>query len=255
MTNVTVGQVEQALEIVDGSFRPILGPQASSVIARAKSILKESHEAFVESKRQGRRERPVHPWGFEIHPENPLRFRDTDVDGLKVRVDLFLAAYWADNPGEVPSDLRVVIRVWSLDPHVYFREPWDAARLEDECSPDRGRVMLRLHFDLANPHQPGPRHHLQVGGNARPEELHWFPEALSVPRLLHMPMDLVLASELIAATFYPDAYRKIRREPAWTGSRKVSQQHLLKGYFTEALEAVDTDESVLDALWNVPWDE
>ena len=71
MTNVTVGQVEQALEIVDGSFRPILGPQASSVIARAKSILKESHEAFVESKRQGRRERPVHPWGFEIHPETP----------------------------------------------------------------------------------------------------------------------------------------------------------------------------------------
>ena len=254
MTNVTKDQVEQALGTIDNRFRPILDPRASSVIAQAKVMLKKSHEAFVESRRQRRKERQVHPWGFEIHPETPLRFRDTDIDGLKVRVDLFLAAYWKDHPGEVPSDLRVVIRVWSLDPHVYFREPWDAARLEHECSPQNGRVMLRLHFDLANPNQPGPRHHLQVGGNARPEELHWFPEALSVPRLLHMPMDLVLASELVAATFYPDEYKKIRREGAWKGSRNVSQQHLLKGYFTEALEAVDTNESVLDALWNVSWD-
>ena len=115
--------------------------------------------------------------------------------------------------------------------------------------------MLRVHFDLANPNQPGPRHHLQVGGNAQPEERHWFPKALSVPRMLHMPMDLVLASELIAATFYPCAYEKIRREPTWKGSRNVSQQHLLKGYFTKALKAVGENESVLDALWNKPWDE
>ena len=253
--NVTVDKVKQALVTVDGGFRSILDPRASSVIAEAKSMLKDSHDAFVESSRQGRRERPTRPWGFEIYPANPLRFSNTDVEGLKVRVDLFLAVYWADHPGEAPSDLRVVIRVWSLDPHVYFREQWDASRLEDECSPESGRVMLRLHFDLANPDQPGPRHHLQVGGKARPEEWHWFPEPLSVPRMLHMPMDLVLASELIAATFYPDAYRKIRREPAWIGSRKVSQQHLLKRYFTEALEAVDTNASVLDVLWNASWDE
>ena len=249
--NVTVDKVEQAIKTVNGSFRHILDPRASSVIARAKSMLRTSHAAFEESRRQGRKERQERPWGFEIDPANPLRFRDTDIDDLKVRVDLFLAAYWAENPAEVPSDLRVVIRVWSLDPHVYFREQWDAARLEHECSPQNGRVMLRLHFDLANPNQPGPRHHLQVGGNAQSEELHWFPKSLSVPRLIHMPMDLVLASELIAATFYPDEYRKIRRERAWKGSRNVSQQHLLKGYFTEARKAVDTKKSVLEALWNV----
>lgn len=253
--NVTAGQVELALETINNRFHSILDPQASLVLAQAKSMLKESHKEFVESDRQGRKGRQTRPWGFKIHPEAPLRFIDTDVDGRKVRVDLFLSVYWEDDPAEAPSDLRVVIRVWSLDPDLYFREPWDALRLENECSPDSGRVMLRVHFDLANPNQPGPRHHLQVGGKARREELHWFPEALSVPRMLHMPMDLILASELIAATFYPDEYREIRREPAWRGSRKVSQQHLLKGYFTEALKAVDKNESVLDALWNKSWDE
>ena len=253
--NVTAGKVEQALEAIDSSFRPILDAQARSVIAEAKSMLRTSHAAFDESGRQGRKEREQHPWGFEIHPKRPLRFRDTCVDDLNIRVDLFLAAFWETDPGEVPSDLRVVIRVWSLDSHVYFREQWDAARLKDECSPDSGRVMLRLHFDLANLDQPGPRHHLQVGGRAQPQELHWFPETLSIPRMLHMPMDLVLASELIAATFYPNEYRKIRRDPVWRGSRGVSQQHLLKGYFTEALKAVDTNASVLDALWNGSWDE
>ena len=252
---VTSGQVERALETINNRFRSILDDQASSVLEEAKSMLRTSYEAFVESDRQGRQERQTHPWGFEIDPDNPLRFKDKDIDGLKVRVDLFLSVYWADDPAEAPADLRVVIRVWSLDPNLYFRKRWDALRLKNECSPDSGRVMLRVHFDLANPNQPGPRHHLQVGGNARPEERHWFPKALSVPRMLHMPMDLILASELIAATFYPCAYEKIRREPAWRGARKVSQQHLLKRYFTEALKAVDNNESVLDALWNKPWDE
>lgn len=255
MTKVTAGQVEQALETLDSRFRSILDSRASSVIAQAKSMLNESREAFIESRRQGRKERPPRPWGFEIYPENPLRFIETHIGGLRVRVDLFLSTYWEAEPAEAPSDLRVVIRVWCLDSHVYFREQWDSLELMEMCRPETGRVMLRVHFDLANSGQTGPRYHLQVGGNARPDELHWFPEALSVPRILHTPMDLILASELVAATFYPDEYRNIRREPAWRGSIKNSQQHLLEGYFSEGLGAVRRNESALDALWNLPWDE
>ena len=250
---ISAAQVVQSLETVDSRLRSILDDRAGSVIAEAKSMLTESKRAFDENRRQGRQERPVRPWGFKIYPANPLRFKETNVDGLKIRVDLYLSSYWEDHPAERPTDLSVVVRVWSLDPHVYFREQWDAGRLAEACRVDTGRVMLRFHFDLAHPQQPGPHYHVQVGGNARPEEMHWFPEALSVPRMIHMPMDLLLAAELIAATFYPDAYESIRREPAWTGSRKVSQQHLLEGYFRQALAAVRGNESVLDALWNVRW--
>ena len=216
-------------------------------------MLRNSNCQYNESKRQGRRERPLRPWGYCITPYDPLRFKATEIRGLKLRVDLFLKEYWAAEPAEQPCLLNVAIRVWCLDPHVYFREELNAPRLEGQTDPESGRVMLRIHFDLANEKQPGPKYHVQVGGNPLPEELLWFPEALDVPRILHTPVDLVLASELVAATFYPEKYEDIRREDSWKGTRRVSQEHLLYGYLERALAAVQSNNSVLDALRNVPW--
>ena len=72
--------------------------------------------------------------------------------------------------------------------------------------------------------------------------------------MFHMPVDLVLAIEMIAATFYPDAYRRIRREPQWTSARRISQEHLLPDYFKQATDAVRNKSSVLEAFWNVAWE-
>ena len=250
---ITAGQVQRSLETVGKLLNAILDDRADVVIEQAKSMLRESKCQYDESKRQGRQERELRPWGFSISPNDPLRFEPTEVRGLKLRVDLFLEEYWAEEPADQPCQLNVAIRVWSLDPQMYFREEWDASRLKDQTDPVRGRVMLRIHFDLANAEQSGPKYHAQMGGNPRPNELYWFPEALSVPRLLHTPVDLVLASELVAATFYPNKYQDIRREDSWRGARKVSQEHLLRGYFEEALTAVKSNDSVLDVLWNVQW--
>ncbi len=218
-------------------------------------MLRESANAFEVSSRQGRKERKLRPWGFEIRPDNPLRFRETLVEGLRFRVDLFLSAYWDANPADSPIDLRVVVRIWSLDSNICVREEWDAPDVASKFDPDIGRVMLRIHFDLANRGQAGPQYHIQFGGNARPGELHWFPKALAIPRLMHAPMDLVLTTELVAATFYKKEYDKLSREPAWKGSRKVIQEHLLAGYFSRALGAISGNESVLDALWNPSVDD
>ena len=247
-------QVQQSLETVDKRLKPILDDRSGVVIAQAKSKLRVSKCQYDESTRQRRQERPIRPWGFSIEASNPLRFKTTEIDGLKLRVDLFLRTYWCAHPAEQPDQLSVVIRVWCLDQRIYFREKWDASGIEGETEPDNGRVMLRIHFDLANTSQPGPKYHLQVGGRQHCGELHWFPEALSVPRMIHMPMDLVLASELVAATFYPDEYRDLRREDLWSAARKVSQQHLLHGYFEEAFAAASNNKSVLEALWNVPFE-
>ena len=251
---ITAGQVQQSLETVGKRLNSILDDRAGVVIEQAKSMLRQSKCQYNESSRQRRRERELPPWGFSISPGDPLRFKATEVRGLKLRVDLFLREYWVAEPAEKPCELNVVIRVWCLDPHVYFRKEWDAQRLKGQTDSGSGRVMLRIHFDLANTEQPGPQYHAQVGGNPRLEELSWFPETLDVPRLLHTPVDLVLASELVAATFYPDEYKDIRREDSWKGSRRVSQEHLLYGYLEKALAAVSSNDSVLDALWNVPWD-
>ena len=191
--------------------------------------------------------------GFRIDPDDPLVFKETTVDGLRLRVDLFLRCYWNDDPAESPVELNVAMRVWSLDESVYFRTEWDAEGLKEKLEPGGERVMLRLHFDLANRNQPGPRYHLQVGGVQHAREYHWFPENLSVPRMLHFPVDLILATELIAATFYPREYRRIRRENLWVNSRRVSQEHLLTNHLNQALGAIDRG-SVLECLWNVPWE-
>lgn len=247
-------QVEQSLETIQKRLRPILDDRAPVVVERAKSMLRQSKREWDESRRQGRPERPARPWGFSIPPCDPLRFKPTQVDGLKLRVDLSSKAFWNADPAEKPAQLGVLLRVWCLDPQIYFREEWDSSELSDATDPKIGRVMLRVHFDLANPKQPGPEYHVQVGGRSRPEEHHWFPQSLAVPRLLHIPVDLTLASELVAATFYQNAFKNIRREDSWRGSRRVSQEHLLDEYFADALDAVRKNKSVLETLWNVSWD-
>jgi len=247
--------VEQSLETIQSRLRRILDDRAPVVVEKAKSMLRESKRQWDESQRQGRRERQLRPWGYSIHPSEPLRFKPAQVDGLRLRVDLATKALWASEPATRPAHLGVVLRVWCLDPQVCFREEWDQPGLSDDINPEIGRVMLRVHFDLANPGQPGPTYHVQVGGKPLAEELHWFPQSLSVPRLLHVPVDLMLAAELVTATFYPREFEIIRREHSWKGSRRVSQEHLLDGYFSDALSSVRSNKSVLETLWNVSWDE
>lgn len=246
--------IEESLTIVGSRLGPILGPEASTVLEIAKSTLRRTSHEHAERIRQGRKERPLLPWGFTISPDYPLRFKETVVGDLKLRVDLFSRAYWDAEPAERPIELTVAIRVWCLSPQVYFRSGWDAPKVKNKVDPRNGRVMLRLHFDLANKGQPGPQYHLQVGGKQHPGELHWFPESVSVPRMLHMPVDLVLASEMVAATFYPDEYRIIRREPSWIRSLRIAQGHLLHEYLARAMYAVENESSVLESLWNVAWD-
>ena len=248
---INCADVLRSLNTIRDSFARIHEDENYHVLSKAEAMLYASKSEFDESTRQGRIEREVRPWGFSIDPDAPLKFKKTIVDGLELRVDLFSRIYWNSDPADQPVQLDVAIRVWCMSKNTYFRNEWDAERLQNEIDPNAGRVMLRIHFDLANAVQPGPRYHVQVGGNPHEGELSWFPETLSVPRLHHMPMDLVLATEMIAATFYKDDYKIIRREPTWTSALRTSQGHLLSGYFTCAMKAVDARKSVLEALWNV----
>lgn len=252
--SLSPADVHKSLETVGSRLRPILDHSSHSVLAQAKSMLSESTRAHHERLRQRSRGLPPIRWGFRIEPEAPLRFNETKVDGLRLRVDLFLRSYWDSDPAETPADLNVAVRVWALDRGLYFREEWDAERIDSEIASNLGRVMLRMHFDLANPAQAGPRYHLQIGGNQRDGEYHWFPQGLSVPRFLHTPIDLVLASEMIAATFFSDNYKEIRRESSWVDSMRTSQMHLLSGYLEKATTAVTKGNSLLDTLWNKPWE-
>ena len=64
---------------------------------------------------------------------------------------------------------ELVLRIWSADEAIMYREQYDSELIGElvtaRSNPLKERVMLRCHFDLANPNQDGPLYHLQIGGN------------------------------------------------------------------------------------------
>lgn len=252
---MTEGEVIQSLEAVRSQFGRILESEAAQVLEQARIAVMATKREHDERMRQGRREYPVKPWGYQIPHEMPLRFKDTIVDSSWLRVDVVCEALWLGEDEE-PYSQQLVVRIWSLEDQVMFREDWDAPEIEARINPEYGRVMLRFHFDRANPDQQGPKYHVQVGGKAFPEECCWLHEAISVPRLAYPPMDLVLACEMIAANFFTEEYGRIRSDPLWRGVIRASQAYLLQPYYsicTGVLAGRGQNVSLLDELWCTSW--
>ena len=175
--------VETSLETLRSRFTSILDPSSHSVLEKAKSMLRQSRAEYDGRQRQQFNGESPPRWGFSIVPDDPLKFREVVIDGFRLRVDLFSHSYWEADPAQEPCLLTIAVRVWCLTPKLYFRPEWDAQALKGQIDPNNGRVMLRIHFDLANERQPGPEHHMQFGGVQHVGEMNWFPETLSLPRM------------------------------------------------------------------------
>lgn len=244
---MTPGNVIRGLEVIETRLRRLLRPGAVVVLSQARAEVERTSALYEAAVRAG--SRSPQPWGFAISPDAPLEFRTCVVRDHQLRVDLFCNLRWLDaRKPQVRQEL--VVRVWALDDAVILREGWDAPEVASKIDSQRGRVMLRFHFDRANEGQPGPTYHLQAGGNARDEEACWLHEAISVPRLAHPPMDLILACELVVANFCGVEDRKLLRDPPWHGSLCDSQNDLLLDYYDECARLVRRGEGLLRKLWN-----
>jgi hypothetical protein len=113
--------------------------------------------------------------------------------------------------------------------------------------------MLRFHFDKANPGQPGPGYHIQLGGNAHTREMSWFHPSIAVPRIPFPPMDLVLATQLVAVNFFPGEYMRLSRDQSWISVIRASQREYWRPYYMncwDVLEPTRDEAILLDQLWN-----
>jgi hypothetical protein len=232
-------------------FRRILDDDASYVIDEAIAEVENSKKAF--DARQGKTHHPgLAPrlWGYNIYPEAPLRFRPSKnaIKGLNLWIDICCKVLWGEE-GALPVEQVIHLRVWSDELDFIYRENWDSKEIYDKLTD--GRVMLRCHFDFANPGQPGPTYHIQFGGNARQDELCWFPEALKLPRLAYPPMDLILVCQLVAANFYWGHYDEFRQVPEWKTIVRQSQKCMLRGYYGMCSQVIEQDQILLDRLWNI----
>jgi hypothetical protein len=238
----------RSLREIKRDFRHVLDASASDIIDDAIAEIESTKKSFDEL--QGKTHHPglaPLPWGYHIYPQNPLRFRPSSaIKGFQAQVDLYCTAHWIEE-GALPVEQCIHLRVWTGEIDQAYRKEWDSRTVYEALT--MGRVMLRCHFDLANSDQPGPKYHVQFGGNAQYDELCWFPEILNLPRFACPPMDLVLVCQLVAANFFWDEYVGIRTSPEWITTLQRSQRYLLEEYYTGCLEALDQD-LLVDHLWN-----
>jgi hypothetical protein len=240
-------QVAQSLEVIGAQYGRIQVASAPRVLAEAIAQVRATYEAYARKLKR----RQAASWGFVIARESPLEFVRTTLRGLQMSADLACRLEWTD-PGMLPVRQEILVRLWAYDEEVIYREGLDDIEILGslEGTPTR-RVMLRYHFDLANAGQEGPKYHLQAGGNPLPTEGCWLHEGVSVPRVAHPPLDLVLACEMIATNLYPQDADRIHAEPTVVGVIRASQLENLREYFHRCLATVDAGERLLDALWNV----
>ncbi len=166
-------------------------------------------------------------------------------------MDVYCKIYWEDDAIPVEQDIKV--RLWSDHEQLIFDSDKDSLavyeKLTDPSRERQGRVISRFHFDKANQTQPGPKYHLQFGGNPKEYELCWHPSGVNIPRFQYHPMELFLTCQLIAANFFWDDYLEIKETSEWRGALELCQSQLLVGYYQGCMDTLLKGDSLLDCLW------
>jgi hypothetical protein len=127
----------------------------------------------------------------EIPRSAPLRFAPCRLkDGNLVQAEIAIMSRRRGGGRLDLDEHSILVRLWEV--------PTAAPR----------NLVNRVHIDLANHGQPGPWSHLQFGGESVEEYENWpLPPIAGHPRWPTALMDLILASELIVYSFWPDKWR------------------------------------------------
>lgn len=225
---------------------------AQSVIQETSGRMKKSYDAFKLGKQP--------TWGYQVFPERPLIFRQSQRPLQDNCVDLYCDIQWAED--ELPISQDIKIRVWGLHSDLMFREAIDSRNIQETLTdPERklkGRVISRFHFDRVNREGSGqsspeyhPTYHLQVGGKSFQEELCWHPETFDIPRIPHHPMDFLLVCQLIAINFFPEDYNTIKEKAEWREQVSTTQKAMLETYYRKCLNWIVAGDSLLDRLIDI----
>lgn len=150
-------------------------------------------------------------WSLNFYGENALRLMPVDVEGRPVS-----------------AQLEGHLRVGELS-GVQRAVDLGSFAISVQHSTD-GHLITRQHCDRANPGQPGSIWHIQLGGlpserSARPQ---W--EWLDVPRWPALPVDFMLAVEMLVYNFRWAFWDDLRHDAAWQTWVKESEDLVLSPY-------------------------
>lgn len=250
---MTKKEIRDGLTELKRSFMGVLRPEGAAAIDEAiASTYDDDHGGYV------------------IQPKRPLAFkaRTNEELGIEVWVDLFCDIEWGVD--DLPTDQDLTLRVWSrwtkegasaadrflrdremravMKPdHALTRRDLEILAALDRAFYGEGtRVVYRCHFDRAGTSpetgpQPGPRFHLQFGGEPRDDEAPWLQRVLSLPRVHAVPTDAILACDMIASNFYPDLHHQLVSEPTWRSVVRQSER-MVRAFYAESLAVIDAGQ-------------
>lgn len=153
-------------------------------------------------------------WRLDFWGNAALRLAPTDVDGRLVNAVLEGGLVVGPLSGQIREIERVNFAISVKDP------------LQD-------KLLTRQHCDRANPNQPGSVWHMQLGGlpsirSQRPEY-----EWLDLPRWPSLPIDFMLAVEVLTYNFQWETWCDLRQDSGWQGWVKESEDLVLAPYRDE----------------------
>jgi hypothetical protein len=259
---MNIENVIQELTTIKGRLARLLDDQGRRAIDSALSSLETQRVALPRKGKasSGKKRKVTPPWRLIIPPDSPLSFRETAKNTrLKHQVHLDIACDLTEpHKGKPLGSHNIAVRMWSRDEGLWYRSELDSEALGQRIREGtQRRVMVRFHFDFANPEQQGPGFHLQLGGKQHGEEACWHPETLDVPRFAHHPMNLLMVCEFVARTFYVDDYQEIAKDPTWKGALTIAQRTYLAPFFVQCSafqnlteHMFKPEESYLNRLWN-----
>lgn len=211
--------------------------------AGSKELLIERARA-LRSSFQGKKKKSSVKWSFVIPRDYPLTFKINDVDSKKLQVDISCEI---EGQSETIHRQNVLLRIWSWDKDLSYREGVDADHLKVLLEKvGWRRVILRFHFDLKDPKAKSePLYHLHIGGNPLEDEHCWLPKQIKVPRFPFPPMDIILLSEFILVNFFNKQSEQLRMKPEWESLVRKSQNFFQKEYFENCTECINRQSSTL----------
>ena len=250
-------RVMNTLRLIGMVYKPILDDSFQYVLPQAIEMIRVTKDQYDWAFRNRTRGITPEPWGYSIQHNSPLRFKTTSVpNSVEMQVDVYCDIKWEETDTPVIQDIKV--RVWSDHDETIFDETRDSHVIFEELTRvDRGyqgRVVSRLHFDKANLNSASgtmnhPEYHVQYGGISHRYELCWHPEKVNVPRLIHQPLELFLVCQMVAANFFPEIYRdQIKEKAEWRQELILYQNLILRGYYEKCMGAINSNDSLFDAL-------
>jgi len=97
--------------------------------------------------------------------------------------------------------------------------------------------------------QPHPAYHFQFGGNKLTEEEIDYGQALFLksPRIMHHPMELILAIDFILSNFFPRIWDRIKHKTQYKKILQKYQKQFIQPYFQAIANSFDNN---LPQNWN-----